>query len=298
MAQTRNEEDFERFQTMRIGASEWRVLLALAYNGPQSMYTIHKENKILYSGVHRATLNLRKNNWVVVTATPRSEKNVTTNIYSLTSEGLLWVFSRKPRTIPVELLEFSGDDEAVRRRVERLENAGSMRLKNMKTETDVHLHLLFGFDVDKIAEANAKLFPSIFGKWDSYRKSDIAFVLSQAFPDAALSTLRYYYYGDDGPTSKFKTLEKLFAFESYRAAIETFSRGYVTRPSKARNVYLNEILSLYEQNPEIQDILDQVLSEMETTSKKTLDLLNKIKAARSSGQTSKPQRSKLAKDQA
>jgi DNA-binding MarR family transcriptional regulator len=288
MTQTRNEEDFERFQTMRIAASEWRVLLALAYDGPQSMYAISKKNKTLYPTVHRATSNLKKNKWVEVTATRPSEKNVTTNTYSLTREGLLWIFTRKARTIPAKLVDSSNDDETVKRRMKRMENAKNMKLENMKTETDFHLHLLFSLDVDKIAEANAKLFPSVFEKWDSYRKSDIAFVLSQAFPEAALSTLRYYYYGDDGPRSKFKTLEKLFAYESYRAAIETFSRGYVTRPSKTRKEYLNEILSMYEQNPEIQDILDQVLSEMETTSKKTLDLLKKIQAAQPSKPTSKP----------
>lgn len=287
MTQTRNEEDFVRFQTLRIGVSEWRVLLALGYDGPQSMYAISKKNIMLYPGVHRATSNLKKNKWVEVIGTPLSEKNVTTNTYSLTQEGLLWIFSRKPRTI-AELVNSSGDDGAVRHRMERMEKIESMMLENMKTETDVHLHLLFSFDVNKIAEANGKLFPLVFEKWGSYRKSDVAFVLSQAFPDAALSTLLYYYYGDDGPRSRFKTLEKLFAYESYRAAIETFSRGYVTRPSKVRQVYLNEILFMYEQNPEIQDILDQVLSEMEDTSKKTLDFLKKIKAARSSEPTSKP----------
>lgn len=272
------DERFNELNARRIGVTEWKVLLALAYDGPRNMYAISKKNKMKYPVVHRVTKELEKIEWIRVAEERRSEKNVEVKVYTLTSEGLLWLFVKIPKKIPVALIDPSQENACVFRK--RLESAESTGLEDLKTQEDVYSHLFSSFDLNKIAEANATLFPLVFGKWGLYRKSDVAFVLSQAFPDAALTALLQYYYGDDRRESKFETLENLFVYESYRAAIETFSRGYATRPSKIREVYLNQILFMYKHNPQIQDIFDRVLSEMETTSTKTLILLKKIKSAR------------------
>lgn len=88
---------FEKSRLFQLGVPDWKILLSLAYDGPQSKYDISKKYKIAYPVVHRATMSLKKTGWIKVVKQQLSKKDVPTKIYGLTSEGLLWVFSRLPK---------------------------------------------------------------------------------------------------------------------------------------------------------------------------------------------------------
>lgn len=262
-------EEFGKFQTAKIVTAEWRVLLSLAYKGPQTMYEISDRDRNYYPMIFRATKELQSRAWVKIIGRGTSEKNVSTKIYSLTPEGLLWIFSKKPRTLKEAYFDPSGLGE-------RLFTEEPPELKDLRTQDDVYLHLVSNFNVDRIAETNPNLFPLIFGKWNEYKKSRVSLTLKLVFAESAEYALHEYYFDDRGLRSRFGSIENIFAYESYRAVLDSLSSLYAGRPVEQREAYLNEILSIYEQNPEVRDILDQIMSELETNSKGTLNFLKKI----------------------
>lgn len=290
----KSEEDlkFDEFNARNIGVWEWKVLFTLSYDGPQSMYAISKKNgkaPTVYPVVHRTTKDLEKIGWIRVAETRRSEKNVAVKIYTLTSEGLLWIFSKVPRRIPSVLIDPSEEDKyGLRRKLEEVESAEP---EDLSTRVGVNLHLL-GFDVDRIASANAKLFPLLFKNWDVLKKTDVAGDLSILFPDAAFLALWEYYHDFRGLRTKFGSLERLFVYESYRALLEKLGKICVHQEPEVKERCLNEILTLYENSPQLGDMLDILVSELQEGLKENLALLTEVKTA----QTARAQTTKTRPD--
>jgi hypothetical protein len=265
---------FERSQTRLIGVPEWRVLLILAYDGPQTMYQISKEHKVTYPLVHRATLSLERLNWIGVIETKVSEKNVSKKIYGLTSEGLLWLLSRVPKTIPPTLMDKSLPDPS------GLRKAAAKSIsepKNLETQTDVHIHLLYELNINRIAEANTGLLPLVFEFWKSYAIIGIVSDLTWRFPETAFGALVEYYKNWECLKDRFSAVEEIFAYKLYYAYLEHLGNasdraeaGYIETP-------MQQIAKVFSQSPELRELLDQILAELNAKYKKNLAYLKRIK---------------------
>jgi DNA-binding Lrp family transcriptional regulator len=178
---------FEKNQTKWLGIPEWKILLALAYDGPQIMYEIAKKRGLKYPTVHRAIKGLRELDWLKVVKEQYSLKHVLTKTYGLTVEGLLWLLSRIPKTVDPTLVDRSSEDELGLRKA--WDEKDIRDLRNLETQNDVYLHLLWYFDIASTAKNNTNLFPLIFENWNQFRKVGVADSLATIFPETAFSTL-------------------------------------------------------------------------------------------------------------
>lgn len=202
---------FNELRTRKMAVPEWKVLLALAHDGPKTMYELKKILGIAYPAVHKATKCLEQLKWIEIIRREKSEKNVTMMIYGLTKEGLLWMFSRIPVTAASSYFPTVPGPHA---KEERL-----IALRGLKSQKDVELHLPTSFNLKEIAEKNAELFPQVFACWDLYEKIKVTRHLFESLPEAAMSTLCDYHFGSD--PQKPICLESLFTYNLYYAFIRS-----------------------------------------------------------------------------
>jgi DNA-binding MarR family transcriptional regulator len=275
------DERFERLRALKIGVPMWKVLLALAYDGPQSMYTIFKKHGSKYPVIHTATMKLEKVRWIRTVKKKRSEKNVMTKIYGLTPEGLLWILSKAPKTVASHdiktLLASSGEEKTKKHFFE------FSKLANLNKQMDVRLHLLREFSsspfgIHRIAKSNADLFPLVFCKWESYKNTGVADWLSFNFVGVADSTLAEYYYGQ-GAKGGARELQRIFTYKAYGALLEWTGRAYARAEPEFKEELLKGISSMWTENPELVPLLDQIMSELEPELEENLAFLNRIKRA-------------------
>lgn len=270
-------ERFEKLQIRRLRVPEWRLLLVLAYKGPQSMYAIKKTYNLQYATIHRATKSLEKTGWVKVVDTRHSEKNVLTKIYNVTPEGLLWLMSKIPKTIHPSLIDFSECDSLSLRKT--LEEKDTAKVANLGTQNDVYLHLLLDFNVNRIAKSNMKLFPLVFGNWDFYIKIGVAQDIASEFPEAAFSTLVDYYH--NYPLAiELGTLDMLFTYKCYYAFLELYARGYANIDTEFQNEIIEKAIKAFKSSPKLQELFQQISKEIEDRLAKRLEFIKHVKTKR------------------
>lgn len=273
---------FEKLQLKRLSVPEWRILLALAYDGPQNKYGISKAYKnvrVIYATVHRATKHLEKVGWIEVIAEETSEKNMPTKIYSLTKEGLLWLLSKIPKTYHASLVDFSEKDSLGLRKTVKEKN--TTKVANLETQNDVYLHLLLDFYpyVDQIAKNNTNLFPLLFGNWDSYKKIGVAQDIAEELPEAAFSTLVDHY--NNYPLAiEFGTLDKLFAYKCYYAFLELYTKGYVNVDTEFQNEMIERVIKAFKSSPQLQELFQQISKEIKDRLAKSLAFIKHVTTKR------------------
>ena len=268
---------FEKLQLKRLSVPEWRILLALAYDGPQNKYGISKAYKnvrVQYATVHRATKHLEKTGWIEVIDTKISEKNMPTKIYSLTREGLLWLFSKIPKTIHPSLVYTPKDDSLDLRKT--LNQKDTSKVENLETQNDVYLHLLLDFNINKITENNTKLFPIVFENWNTFRKVGVAQGIAAEFPEAAFSALVDYY--TKYPLGiKPETIERLFSYKCYHAFLKFHTTGFVNVHPDYQNEMINETVQVFKSSPQLHKLFQQISKDIEDRLDKSLAFIKRVK---------------------
>jgi len=268
---------FEKWQLKRLSVPEWRILLALAYDGPQNKYVISKAYKnvrVQYATVHRATKHLEKTGWIEVIDTKISEKNMPTKIYSLTREGLLWLFSKIPKTIHPSLVYTPKDDSLDLRKT--LNQKDTSKVENLETQNDVYLHLLLDFNIDNIAENNTKLFPIVFENWNTFRKVGVAQGIAAEFPEAAFSTLVDYYHKYP-LVFQLETIERLFSYKCYHAFLKFHTTGFVNVHPDYQNERINKTVQVFKSSPQLHKLFQQISKDIEDRLDKSLAFIKRVK---------------------
>lgn len=271
-------QEFERSQMKRLRVPEWRILLALAYNGPQSRYQISKKYNFKYPIVHRATKSLKEIRWVEAIEEKLSVKNRPTKIYGLTRKGLLWLLSKIPKTIHPSLVDFSESDSLVLRKA--MEEKDISKVENLKTQNDVYLHLLWESDVDRIAGNNTNLFPLIFENWDFYKEIEVAQHFVSEMPETAFSTLVDYYYeqGDllEARKHKFSTLDLFFPYKLYYT--------YLKMVTEADPVFLDEkelrqqAIKVFRKKQQLKDLFKILSSQIEDRTAENFQFIKNLRS--------------------
>lgn len=252
---------------------EWKVLLTLAYDGQRSMYAISKIQGITYPGIHRVTKSLEKLGFVKMVRKQKSKKNVIVKIYGLTTEGLLWVFCRIPKTIYPETL-ISSKKELPGPPTLTVRQKGYNVPVDLKNDKDIYLHLLLDFDIDNTARNNTQLLPLIFTNWELHKSNQIAQDLFEEFPEAAFSTLREYYHG----SSSTDELDTLFAHEIYHGYLERIAENYARLTFKdERDTITKQAVHLFIASDELQKLLTGILKEIEEDFSNNLRSLRSLK---------------------
>ncbi len=203
-----------------------------------------------YPVVHRAIRSLRDLGWIKVTGKELTVKNVKSIKYGLTAEGVLWLLSKRPKEVPPSVFEETWnrdaiDDHSVDKASEsevkelapeevkakararateltrkKIKEPGRDFVGEITTQEDVHMHLLFELDIDRIAEKNTDLFPTVFGPWAVHKRASMLELAEFSLPDLAFSTLTEYYMEYEGLLRKYGTLEQVFAYKFYQKIIE------------------------------------------------------------------------------
>lgn len=197
---------FEVFpeELRRVPIPQWRILLVLAYDGPSIMYQIKKKYRFQYPSVHRATKKLEEIKWINVVERRRAQKGGITKVYGLTLVGLLHLLYRIPKWIrPSEIY-------ATRKIKELLPKEVKTDLKELRTQQDVALHLLYCFKFDEVAEKHRGLLPLIYGKWNHFKNNKVSVDVFSSMVKVAHVTLADYY-----SHRKSVSLPKLFADKVY-----------------------------------------------------------------------------------
>jgi predicted transcriptional regulator len=171
---------FNELRLRKISVLEWKVLLTLAYCGPKTIYDISIAQNMRYPAIHKATKNLEELTWVEIVRKEKSKKNITKNIYGLTREGLLWVFSRIP-TIPSAMFKSNK------------QKSSPEPLPEIRNQEDINSHLLEAFDMVSTSQKNTGLFHLFFEHWDFLEELQIADRVFEKIPLAAISTLAEYH---------------------------------------------------------------------------------------------------------
>lgn len=225
---------FDESHFVQPPVSQWKALLATAYDGPWNAYQLSRKYEMKHPVMHRAIKALVGLGWVKACGKVLTLKNVKAINYRLTAEGLLWLFSRRPKDIPPPFFDelwkkgkyhdmdedkMPAKDANAKPFEERVDS-----VKNMATQEDVHMHLLFDLDVDRIAEKNAKLFPAVFGIWEIHKKAALSGSIMSFLPELAFSTLSECCYGYEGLLEKYGTIDQIFAYKVYRKIIENEAR--------------------------------------------------------------------------
>lgn len=265
---------FEELRMKRLGVPEWKLLLALAYGGPQNMYQIGKNYDIKYPVVHRAAKALKAIRWIKLLETRKSEKNVETKIYGLTREGLLWLLSKIPKTYHPSLIYSSENDSLSLRKT--LETKDTSKVKNLENQNDIYLHLLLDFKVDEIAKNNTKLLPLIFENWDLYKRLELAQSITGEFPEAAFSTLVHYYC--DYPLSiQLGSLDKIFTYRLFQSFLELYANGYANVDDEYGDEMVEKTAKAFQGNPQLQRLFQQTTLKIEARLIKRLAFIKKIR---------------------
>jgi hypothetical protein len=258
-----NKKSFKESQLRWFKMGEWKVLLALAYGGPNNMYQISKNYEIQYPTVHRGIENLKEVGWIEEVEKRVSEKNIPTRIYGLTREGLLWLFSRIPKTLHPSLA-FAEDDSLGLRETLNRKNVG--KIADLEYQKDVYLHLLFEFHAEQIAKNNQNLFPLVFENWDLYKHIQIEQDITDTFPEAAFSTL--VEYNQRHEELKPDDLSLLFAEKLYRNLLERYGLGYANVDDEYKEELLRKIKSALTNNQKSRELFDkttfQIKNELAT----------------------------------
>jgi len=268
---------FEKLQLKRLSVPEWRILLALAYDGPQNKYGISKAYKnvrVQYATVHRATKRLEKTGWIEVIDTKTSEKNMPTKIYSVTREGLLWLFSKIPKTIHPSLVHPPKDDSLDLRKI--LNEKDTSKVENLETQNDVYLHLLLDFNIDKIAEKNTKLFPIVFENWNIFKEVGVAQDIAAEFPEVAFSTLVDYYH-KYALAIQLETIELLFSYKCFQAFLELYTTGFANVHYDYQNRMINETVQVFKSSPQLHKLFQQMSKDIEDRLDKSLTFIKHVK---------------------
>jgi len=227
-----NPREFEKSQVARLAVSQWKVLLALAYDGQENPYQVANKYRMAYPVVHRAVKVLKGLGWIRVMRREKNIKNANTYIYGMTDKGLLWFFSRLPKETPHKWIEglWEKDTSSNQERKEapypedlKASEDISSLVGRITTDEDVHKHLLFDLDVDRIAE-NTKLFPAVLGTWEIHKKAAMSGSITSFLPELAFSTLSECRYGYEGLLEKYGTIDQIFAYKVYRKIIENEAR--------------------------------------------------------------------------
>lgn len=269
---------FNNSQRVRLTVSEWKVLLAFAYNGPSSMYFIGKNYDMRYAAVLRATRKLEKMGWIKLLKKGKSQKNVTVKTYGLTLEGLLWFFSRIPKSVYPGLIGEFVDDFGLKLR-ERLENEDLNLISKLRTNDDVYLHLLFYLDIDKIAEKNGHLWPQVFGNWKKLKDLKIDGDIEWLLPETAFSSLLEYYHKYD-LYPKYESLGKILTYKVVEGLIDMYMRSYAhTHIDKLKNEILDKMLKVMESVPDIRMFIADIVEKTEKDHLRELGFIRKLKSA-------------------
>lgn len=207
---------FNELRTRVIMVPEWKVLLALAYDGPKTMFDLSKFLDMAYPAVHKATKCLEQLKWVKIIRRGMSVKNVPTKVYGLTKEGLLWMFSRLSDPVTIS------HSRTMRRSHAKSETM--MALRDLKRQKDFDSYLRENFDMDKIAKTNSDLIPHVLAHWDFFEEIDVADDLFRNLSQAAMSTLCDYHFSSD--LRKSSSLENLFTYNLYYAFIQSENKSY------------------------------------------------------------------------
>jgi len=253
--------EFLKSQMKRLRVPEWKTLLALGYGGPQNMYQLAKAYDLKYPMVHRAIKNLEEIRWVEVVDVKLSEKNMPTKIYSLTKEGLLWLLSRIPKTVHPSLVDFSENDSAGLRRT--MEEKDISRLENLESQNDVYLHLLFNFDVDRIADKNLQLFPLVFGNWPFYKKIGVAQDIAYEFPETAFSTMVEYYGGHEALMDKLGTIDMLFTYKLYYNFLEAAAKSYPDATTEFKEEIQQKTTRTFKSHAQLEELFHEISKQIE-----------------------------------
>jgi len=269
---------FNNSQRVRLTVSEWKVLLAFAYNGPSSMYFIGKNYDMRYAAVLRATRKLEKMGWIKLLKEGKSQKNVTVKTYGLTLEGLLWFFSRIPKSVYPGLIEEFVDDFGRKLR-ERLENEDLNLISKLRTNDDIYLHLLFYLDIDKIAEKNGHLWPQVFGNWKKLKDLKIDGDIKWLLPETAFSSLLEYYHKYDLHL-KYESLGKILTYKVVEGLIDMYMRSYAhTHIDKFKNEILDKMFKVIESVPDIRMFIADIVEKTEKDHLRELGFIRKLKSA-------------------
>jgi len=270
-------QQFEESEVKRLRVPEWRVILALAYNGHQSRYDISKAHNTHYGTVHHSVKNMKKAGWVKVVKKRYSMKNVLTQIYGLTREGLLWLLSRIPRSFHPSLIYSSEEDTLGLRKA--LSEKDVSKVENLETQRDVHLHLLldFDFNVDKIAENNTNLFPLIFGNWNLYKELGVTQDIIGELPQTAFSTLVDYYH-DYPEALRLGSLEKLFTYKCYYNFLKLHSGGHPNIDTESKDQILGETVGVFGSSPELQKLFCEISSQLKKTLSEKLTFIETVRS--------------------
>jgi len=265
---------FEELRMKRLGVPEWKLLLALAYGGPQNMYQIGKNYDIKYPVVHRAAKILKAIMWIELLETRKSEKNVETKIYGLTREGSLWLLSKIPKTYHPSLIYTSENDSLSLRKT--LETKDTSKVKNLESQNDVYLHLLLDFKVDEIAKNNTELFPLIFENWDLYKRLELVQSITGEIPEAAFSTLVHYYC--DYPLSiQLGSLDKIFTYRLFQSFLQHYANGYANVDNEYGDEIVEKTAKAFQGNPQLQRLFQQITSKIEARLTKSLAFIKKVR---------------------
>jgi hypothetical protein len=269
-----NADKFYELWQLRPSVLGWKILLSLAYDGPESMYGIMLRIMSVYPWVHRVTSDLERTGWIEVVKKQLSEKGVTKKVYGLTVEGLLWIFSKLPKTIPLTPNDLQSQDNVPFKQDE--DENDICRFDDINDQRDVYLHMLYRFRVDKIAKANADLLPLVFGEWNSLKKAEVTSILSSGFADAAFSTLIEHYYGYENPKKRFKTLEGIFAYKTYKSLLESLCQSSIATTPILYKVNANKIRAVCKLNPQIRELVQIAVFELKNEWKQNLNLLKQV----------------------
>jgi DNA-binding MarR family transcriptional regulator len=273
-------KEFDRLNSEQLTVPEWKVLLALAYDGQRNMFEISKAYHFAYPLVHRAVKGLVKLRCIEVVDVKRSEKNLKIKIYGLGREGLLWLLSRKPKTFPMELVDPQLEDSLGLRKT--LNEKEAFHFQDLKTQRDVHLHLLFEFDMERIALNNTDLFPLVFNNWKSYNEKGIPNSKLSSLPENAFSTLAEYYHSSEDPGQKSESLERIFTRKVYRSLLESLIRAYpdgLSRFPKLIDSALQEATKTFNSSPELLKLFEHLCKEYESEAEQILASIKKVRSA-------------------
>jgi hypothetical protein len=225
---------FDESHVAQLPVSQWKAILAVAYDGPWNAYQLSRKYEMKPPVMHRAIKALVRLGWVKACGRVRTSKNVKAINYRLTAEGVLWLLAKRPKDIPPPFYDelwkrgkyhVMDEDEIPAKDVVAKPFEESIdSVKNMKAQEDVHMHLLFDLDVDRIAEKNAELFPAVFGVWEIHKKATMSGSITFFLPEIAFSTLSECCHGYEGLLEKYGTVDQVFAYKIYRKIIENEAR--------------------------------------------------------------------------
>jgi hypothetical protein len=268
------EKKFERSQMKQLGLPEWKVLLTLAYNGPEHWYQMAQDLGVKYPVVHRATRSLENIGWVEIVDIRLSEKNVPTSFYNVTDEGVLWLFARVPKKVDPSLVDFSlNDSDGLR---STMETKDVSQVENLETRQDVYLHLLWYFNINYIAKHNWRLFPLIFEQWAYYRQIHVTGTLVYLFPETAFTTLVDYYRHHECTGA---TVGQIFTSKVYRRFLELYAATYAS-PSGydfVKEETVQEAAQLFHSRPELQALLQDIGDEIEHRYAESLIFIKRVR---------------------